>query len=246
MKHKQEDLQCTSIYTRSRLYTGDLLVRSHVHRKGVARFQPEANMTLHDDSYELFRRAVVEGDEQAWSTIALRYRNLMIAWATRCSAAHATGEPCEHLADQAFTRAWMALSAEQFAAFPNLAAILAYLRRCVTTTVIDAARSRACYDRAFGDGAMEGSAIVSAEQYVLERIERVEFWRLINSLTRTEEERVVLYERFVLDLAPRTILKRHSALFQDIAAVYAAIRNLCDRLRRHKQLAQRYAAYSSF
>ena len=200
-------------------------------------------MTLHEDSYELFRRAIVEGDEQAWSTIAARYRKLMIAWATHCSAAYATGELCEHLADQAFARAWMALSAEQFSAFPNLAAILAYLRRCVTTTVIDAARSRAYYERAFGDGAIEGGASVSTEQDVLERIERLAFWQLINSLTRTEAERVVLYERFVLDLAPRIILKRHSALFQDIAAVYAAIRNLCDRLRRHKQLARTYAEY---
>jgi DNA-directed RNA polymerase specialized sigma24 family protein len=201
-------------------------------------------MTLDDDSYELFRRAIAHGDEQAWSTIARRYRSLMIAWATRCSAMHATGELCEHLADQAFARAWMALSAEQLCAFPNLPTILAYLRRCVTTTVIDAARRSAHYDRMVDDGDLAGSAGVSMEQAVLEQIERVEFWQLIDSLTRTEAERVVLYERFVLDHAPRIILRRHPALFQNIAAVYAAIRNLCDRLRRHKQLAQSYADYS--
>ena len=53
-------------------------------------------------------------------------------------------------------------------------------------------------------------------------------------------ERVVLTERFVWNLPPRTILTRHPALFADVMAIYAAIRNLCDRLRRNPELRRFY------
>jgi DNA-directed RNA polymerase specialized sigma24 family protein len=195
-------------------------------------------MTL-DDSYNLFRQAVVERDEKAWASLALRYRSLMIAWAMRCSAVQAAAEPCENLADEAFARAWMALSAERFAAFPNLAALLAYLRRCVSATVIDAARHCTRDDHVVRD--IEDKVESAMEQRVLDEMERAELWQLVNSLINTERERVAVYERFVLDLPPRTIYARHKQLFPDIQAVYAAIRNLCERLRRHKRLTELYA-----
>ena len=59
----------------------------------------------------------------------------------RSSASAVLTESYDDLADQAFTRAWSALSPERFASFPTLAALLAYMRACVTTTVIDHARS---------------------------------------------------------------------------------------------------------
>ena len=68
----------------------------------------------------------------------------MIAWAARCPAARLTGDCYEDLANQALARAWTALSPERFAAFPSLGALLAYLRACVNTTVIDIARRARC------------------------------------------------------------------------------------------------------
>src|SRR6187431_2463045 len=41
----------------------------------------EDSMQTHDESYELFRRAVVERDAEAWTMLAARYRNLLIIWA---------------------------------------------------------------------------------------------------------------------------------------------------------------------
>jgi len=61
------------------------------------------------------------------------------------------------------------------------------------------------------------------------------------SLTTTEAEWVALREQFVYGHPPRLIQARHPALFSDVTMVYTTIRNLCDRLRRHKQLARIYA-----
>jgi DNA-directed RNA polymerase specialized sigma24 family protein len=193
-----------------------------------------------DDNYELFRRAIVEREAHAWAMIAARYRPLMIAWASHCIALAASGECCGDLADEALARAWMALVPERFASFPSLAALLAYLRSCVVSTVIDAARGRARQEQIFQQG--NGETFTCAEEDVLSRLDRIELWELVMSCTKSEIERVVLRERFVYDLPPRIILERHPTLFPGINAVYTTSRNLCDRLRRHKKIAHLYAA----
>src|SRR5262245_61043423 len=99
------------------------------------------------DGYELFRRAITHRDEHAWAVIYTLYRPLLIAWAQRFGAQVTIGESCEDLADEAFTRAWQALAPAGFRQFPNLASLLAYLRRCVSTVVIDHARAQAARER---------------------------------------------------------------------------------------------------
>jgi DNA-directed RNA polymerase specialized sigma24 family protein len=195
-------------------------------------------MDTYDDGYELFRRAVQERDAEAWAMIAARYRRLLIVWAARCQAAQATEETCEDLADRALGRAWAALTPDRFATFPNLAALLAYLRTCVTATAIDAARSRAVHDRLAL--CAERTDSTSLEQAMLEHLDQAELWDIVAGLVRNEAERVVLIERFVWDLPPRAILARHPALFADVMAIYAVIRNLCDRLRRNPDLRRFY------
>jgi DNA-directed RNA polymerase specialized sigma24 family protein len=196
-------------------------------------------MEVHDDSYELFRRAVVERDTEAWAVIATRYRNLLINWATRCRAHLAAGERSEDLADRALARAWAALLPERFGSFPNTATLLGYLRTCVTATVIDAARAQAAHDRAVHS--VEQDAVPTPEQITLARLGRDELWQLVNRLITSEAERVVVVERFVFDLPPRAIQARHPALFPDVSVVYASIRNLCERLRRNQDFRRYYA-----
>ena len=185
---------------------------------------------------EIFERLIRAHDDTVWTAFATQYRRLLIAWAARCPATVASGESAEAIADQALARAWVALSAKGFSGFPTLAAFLAYLRRCVTHTAIDAARSWATPAQTATRLTVRES--LDPEQALLEQLERAELWQLVNSLIATEQERVVLVERYVLDLAPRVILARHPLLFADVTAIYAAVRNLCCRLQRHRDLRQ--------
>src|SRR6188768_4313383 len=93
--------------------------------------------------YDLFRRAIEQRDADAWADIGRHYRGLLAAWAAQSSARSLIAEPPEDIADQAFARAWAALSLAQFSAFPHIASLLAYLRTCVRATVIDHAREQA-------------------------------------------------------------------------------------------------------
>src|SRR4051794_15491607 len=109
--------------------------------------QTPLNAYANIDGHELFRRAIVDGDEIAWAEGVTRYRGLLVSWAKRCAVSAAIGEPGDDIADHAFSRAWAALSPERFDQFPTLAAVLAYLRACVTTAVIDCARSQHSAER---------------------------------------------------------------------------------------------------
>ena len=187
----------------------------------------------HDDRFDQVRQAP---DDVAWAAIAGQYRRLLIAWALRCPATAASGESAEAIADQALTRAWLARTSKGFAACPNPAALLAYLRMCVTQTAIDAARARATQARTATWLAVHEPRY--PEQALLEQLGRTALWRLVNDLIITEQEHVVLVERYVLDLPPRLILARHPTLFADVTAIYSAVRNICCRLRHQRDVRQ--------
>jgi hypothetical protein len=190
------------------------------------------------EGYELFRRAIVERDADAWAENAARYRRLMLSWARDCSARMAVAESYEDLADHALARAWVALSPARFANFPSLGAVLAYLRACVSAAVVDCARAEAARERMIGK--LEIGEAASPEALVLQDLDRAELWRLVGGLIHGEQERVVVVESFVFDLPPRAILTRHPELFADIDAVYAAKRNLLARLKGNRALREMF------
>ena len=191
-----------------------------------------------DAGYELFRRAIVERDDEAWAAIYTHYRALLISWARYASAhAPAIGHYAD-IADRALARAWSALTAEQFAQFPSLSALLAYLRTCVGAAAIDAARAEATRARAYQK--LELPSVTTPEELVMSAQSRDELWQLINKLVSNEHERIILIESFVLGLPPRSILERHQDRFADVPAIYCAKRNLLNRLERSRDLRQIY------
>src|SRR5215208_4400126 len=145
-----------------------------------------------DAGYELFRRAIVERDDEAWAAIYTHYRQLLISWARHASVrAPAIGQ-YEDIADRALARAWAALNAEQFAQFPSLASLLAYLRTCVGAAAIDAARAEATRERAYQK--LDLPSVTTPEELVLGALSRAELWRLLNRLISNEHERIILIE----------------------------------------------------
>jgi DNA-directed RNA polymerase specialized sigma24 family protein len=205
--------------------------------------QAQPRTQAEPDGYELFRKAIVERDEQAWIDSTARYRAMLISWAGRCTASGATAEHNDDIADYAFARAWAALTPDRFERFPTLAALLAYLRACVTSAAIDCARSDANFDRVALT--IDTDVVATPEQIVVAEAERAEVWRVAGSATQTEQERVVLTESFVYDLPPRAILARHPALFADADAIYTIKRNLIDRLKRNPEMRRLYQEWSA-
>ena len=212
--------------------------RTSIRHQPAERRAPSAGRTNPDAAYELFQQAILRHDQDAWIEIGTRYRPLLISWASQCSAAGASDDQCDDIADRALARAWAALTPDRFAQFPTVAAVMAYLRTCVTATAIDSARAQVVRERAHDK--LEPSPIATPEQVVLDEIEREELWQVALHAAADERERVVLLESFRLELPPRTILARHPDLFDGIGAVYLAKRHLLGRLQRSWELRRFY------
>ena len=195
------------------------------------------------EGYELFRRAILLRDEQAWATIHACYRPLLVSWARRCSSRVRVAESDDDIADRAFSRAWVALTPASFTSFPTLGMLLAYLRACVTSTAIDCARAQSSVERVIA--AMSANPIATPEQIVLAGIDRAAFWRTVIGLVASEAERVVIVESFVYGMPPREILAHYPRLFPDVMAIYSVKRNLFARLQRNREMARLHEEYLS-
>jgi hypothetical protein len=184
--------------------------------------------------YELFRRAIVDRDAEAWAAIHACYRPLLISWAYSCDAGMRTAESADDIADQALARARVTLTPAQFAAFPSLVQLLSYLRACVATTVLDSTRAKAAAERA--RQALHTNAPAPPEQIVLATLHRDALWQAVIALIATSAEHIVLVESLVYGFPPRKIWARHPQLFPDIATIYSIKHSLFNRFQCNPNL----------
>src|SRR5258706_5947972 len=137
--------------------------------------------------YTLFRQAIVDRNPESWAAICTHYRPLLVHWVNRCPASTWIGESSPDLADQAFARTWAALTPACFGKFANLAALLAYLRACVTAVVIDCVRAQTARTRIRQK--LDSTSVATPEQIVMHQAESSEFWRLVSRVVATTQER---------------------------------------------------------
>lgn len=192
-------------------------------------------------AYELFRRALVERNEEAWVCIYEHYYPLVDHWVRRTGAFAVSGESSDYFVSAAFTRFWRAIPSDRFRSFPNLASLLNYLRRCSSCVVIDSARAHAATDLLPEESInWNNQKLAHADEEATERVSRVEFWRMIDDLLQSEAERVIVRCSFLLGMKPGDIYHDHSALFAGIEEVYTLKRNILARLRRNPELRGMY------
>jgi DNA-directed RNA polymerase specialized sigma24 family protein len=190
-------------------------------------------------SYELFRRALVERSEAAWEKLFLHYSGLVEGWVRRNGAFSSSGESSEYFVVGAFTKFWRAISPERFASFPTLASLLHYLQLCATSVVIDSVRAQSWAEVVPEDTVSHNTVSPQMpDEEAVSRVQREEFWGLVNAQLNGEVERVVVYCSFVLGLTPRAIFARHNHLFTSVNDVYNVKRNVLGRLGRNAQLKQ--------
>ena len=195
----------------------------------------------HDNQYcfELWRRAFAERNDAAWSTIYRQYHSLVIGWICEHPQFAATDEEAGYFLNAVFAAMWKSCPAERFANFADLPAVLAYLKSCVHTTIVNHLRKRRVARVSIVEELI-GSADDGMAIGVLNRMARAELWHLLNSLLHTENERLLTELYFVQGLKPRTIYAQYSTQFASIQEVYRVKQNLLERLSRSAELQQFY------
>jgi hypothetical protein len=189
--------------------------------------------------HELFRRAVVENNQEAHTCIYVQYEPLVSGWVERHPSFPVSGEEVQYFVNRAFEKLWRVLTPEKFARFAELRALLSYLKMCTHSVIVDSARAR---HHVFVDEepdqvlASLASRQEDVESNAIRRAQQQAFWQLIDARLNDEKERIVVYGSFVLALKPRDLYQQYGQLFADVKEIYRTKQNVMERLRRDESL----------
>lgn len=191
--------------------------------------------------YELFRRAILQRDEQAWTCIYTQYERLVTHWVERHAAFATSSEEAQFFMNRAFEKMWLGVTPQKFTAFTDLPALLRYLQMCVHSVMIDFARNKeqklkleSVEDRPYQAETERATAV---EDHIAAEFSRQELWRWLNQQFKDDKERYVVHGMFVLGLKPRDVQAQYPTIFSDIGEIYRTKENLLARLRRSPELA---------
>jgi hypothetical protein len=182
--------------------------------------------------FEIFSRAVVQRDDRAWAAIMAQYRGIILAYVGQHSSASLLHEPDDYWVNRAFARFWSAVGPERFGQFPDLPALLKYLKLCVHSVLMDDLRARRSPAASLDEVPEATPAATNDEHSVIGRLASEQLWRAILDELQNEAERVVAHLSFARGLKPGEIYDRHPRLYADVADVYRIKRNVVERLRR--------------
>lgn len=200
-----------------RLTTAELAAMCQVESTSPG--QPDQSACL-----ELFRRALVEDDQQAWRALYRQYRLLVAKWGA------GSGLDLDDLVNETFARFWRAVHQRGFP-FSSLGAVLGYLKRCARTLVIDAAR-RSDYQQRVREK-LQGVTDPTApplDNAILGRLSSQEFLSYLYSRLRDEEETLVFRLSYELCFKPREICQHYPQRFPHVRQVYRIKERILSRL----------------
>src|SRR5207248_9139621 len=111
-------------------------------RCGIARYLTDRRPNEDPHAFELFRRAIVQGDQDAWAGLYDLYHALVGNWITNRLAGDTHADVCEALVNDAFVKFFRAVPAARFSQFPSAPGLLAYLKTCARSVAADYLRSQ--------------------------------------------------------------------------------------------------------
>ena len=178
---------------------------------------------------ELFHRAILHGDQEAWTCLQECFSGLVLGWLRRhprreaaCRLDHE-----ENYVAQTFERFWLATAHNQKLVFNSQAAALRYLQTSLNGAIIDALRA---YSRSKEVALPQPGTM--GEPLVEDSIDSGELWKLLHELFPEWRERRLIYLFFYCGLKPREIVRQCPREFPDVREVYRLRRNIYERLLR--------------
>jgi len=238
---KPVDFATNPTYNRTMDVSRELSLEELAHRCAVEteRFFRRAGDHDNQFCFELWRRAFVERNDAAWANIYQQYDSLVTGWICDHPQFAVTNEETGYFLNAIFAAMWKSCPPERFDNFLDLPAVLAYLKSCVHTTIVNHLRKRRVPHTPLSEKLL-GLADDRLAGAVLDKIARAELWHLLDSLLHTEKEQLLAELYFVQGLKPRGIFAQYGEHFESIQDVYRVKQNLLERLSRNAELQQVY------
>jgi DNA-directed RNA polymerase specialized sigma24 family protein len=225
----QKDLECWSI---------NRLAERADHERHDGYYQGEVYWA----TYELFRRALTLHDEDAWSALYEHYYHMVASWLSRNAAI--PHEEYDHLIDEMWIRLYRSINTtEKFDRFPRVPALLAYMKCCLGTAMVDYVREvRREQDKKLVELDQVESQEECGETHpdLLVDVYLEELLHVLWPLLRTKREQVLVQAHMLEGHTPREMAYLFPECFTDARAVYSARRDLRRRLMRVPAIARRW------
>jgi DNA-directed RNA polymerase specialized sigma24 family protein len=189
-----------------------------------------------NDQYclEIFHRAMVKHDSEAWELLLKRFSPTVKAWMRNhpqrdVACRHQTEED---YVNETFVRVWQA-STRNILEFDSMAAALRYLKLCLQGAIIDSLRA---YSRVKEVPMPDpGSDTYHMEEPATEDdYESNDLWEAIKSLLPNKRELRLAYLLYISGLKAREIIQFFPEEFRDIQEIYRLTRNIIERLTRNR------------
>jgi len=177
--------------------------------------------------FELFRRAVRENCQESWNAVYNQYRHQMIRWAGGSSD---DAEDLVHCALENFFKA-MIKYPQVFTGFAGMASVMAYLKRCTRSVLVDGLR-KAEREQRIVDALRKTNPTQTSplEHAVLDPIVRKQCVEHIHSRLNDDKERLMLYLQLELELKPAEVVRRYPDQFPNAREVYKIRDRIIHRL----------------
>jgi hypothetical protein len=190
--------------------------------------------------FELFRRAFVDDNQHAWEVIVRIYGGLVAGWVSKHPESLRYSAETQDYVNRSFARFWVAVHKAKFERFRDLRAVLAYLKMCVHSAVVEDARRVSLLNCAVTldeappglESDMPAPAEAATERVVLTHEARNAVRDVVNARLQSDKERLVVHCLFELDLKPKAIYALHPEVFADVREIYVIRQVVLERLSR--------------
>ena len=189
--------------------------------------------------FELFRRALGEGNEPAWEALVAQYRGLVISWVRKFSLQSLSAADEDDLLQESFNNFWLTLhkmGATIAENFPHVGALLKYLSQCARTAVLAHQRKVISHlrleERLKQEAELQSNLGVDemANEEHEEQRPAVEQW--LEHRLSDPQEKMLIYLSFDLGLTPSQIVNLHETDFPDKKTVYRVKERVLKRMKR--------------
>ena len=179
---------------------------------------------------ELFRRAIIQSDQEAWVWVQHCFGGMVRGWLRRHPQREVACrlENEENYVAQTFQRFWQATAFNQRVGFSTLATALQYLRASLHGAILDMLRAYARPREIALPGPGE-----AGEPLVEDDTENSEVWESLHMILSNLREQRLAYFLFHCGLKPREIIRFCPQEWSDVQEIYRLRRNIMERLLRN-------------
>lgn len=185
--------------------------------------------------FELMRRALSEENHDAFAYVCEIYARQVKAWVHGHTKFIQTQEDADYFVNAAFSAFFCALRGQKFSRFSSLAPVMAYLKACVHSTIMQYLRDQ----NSSRQVSFEAAGEILGSDCMEERLSSTEIWEYIATLLPDMRSRKLAYMALVQDLKPRqivTTMPQEWYTERDVSIALYRIRQLLRNDSRLRQL----------